>query len=87
MGIGSFFKSLLSKVWGVVKSTGITDALMKLGIAYAKEAALKFTDNTQRREWVVQQLVTRGIPESVARLIVELAVQFIKKEAAGQTQQ
>ena len=49
-----------------------------------KLAEAKFIDNSERREWVVGLLMKR-LPESLARLLVELALQFVKKQAADLT--
>ena len=54
--------------------------VLQMAVAWARVAAEKFTDNAKRREFVVQMLMARGIPESVARLAVELAVQLTKRE-------
>lgn len=46
-----------------------------------EEAGTKFLDNTQRREWAVQQLMSRlHIPESLARAAVEAAVLIAKSQ-------
>lgn len=58
----------------------VPDEMLLMAVLWARVAAEKFTDNAKRREFVVQMLMARGIPESIARLAVELAVQFIKRE-------
>lgn len=52
---------------------------MAKALPLVEEAATKFLDNQQRREWVVQQLVhDLHLPESLARAAVELAVLVTK---------
>lgn len=80
---GSFFKrlgSILLSAFDAAGGNGLTDQIVQLALTFVKEAAVKFADNTERREWVVAQLVAKGIPESLARLGVELAVQLLKRE-------
>lgn len=81
--VGNFFK----KVAGVAISAfqaaggnGLTDQIVALALVFVKEAATKFSDNAEKREWAVQQLIQRHVPESLARLGVELAYQQLKKE-------
>lgn len=48
-----------------------------------EEAVTRFGDNTERREWVVRQLMDRlHINESLARAAVELAVLITKHQKA-----
>jgi hypothetical protein len=84
----NFLKNLLLQIGDYVRQAlqgaearGLKDAVAT-ALRYVKEAALLFTDNDERREWVVNRLVERGVPESVARLAVELAVQIWKRESA-----
>ena len=72
-------KSLVEKIVALVKRH-VSEYDLDLALHFVREAATKYVDNTQRREWAVSQLMRRGIPESIARLAVELAVQLIKKE-------
>ena len=85
MNIKDFFKGIgraLKAVFSLVKKI-VPEAHLLAGIELVRQAAVTFTDNAARRDWVVQQLQQRlPIPESVARLIVELAVQHVKAEAA-----
>ena len=79
---GSFWKkvgSLAKQGLVAAASAGFTDDLVKLAIPLVKEAALKYVDNGERREFVVDTLSKKGVPESLSRLAVELAVQIIKK--------
>lgn len=85
MSILSFFRSVgsvLSKVWKGIKLV-IPDEQLLFAIGLVEEAATKLADNPSRREWVVTELIKRfGIPESVARLITELAVRAVKDQIA-----
>lgn len=85
MGFIDFFKGigrLIGKAFSAAKASGLSDELVQMALPFVRAAAAQFTDNAQRREFVVGVLVAKGIPESIARLTVELAVQLIKKETA-----
>ena len=72
--------TLLRKVWGLIEVAGVNDEIIEFALKWIKVANTKFIDNAERREWVVAILRERKIPESVARLIVELAFQLYRKE-------
>ena len=75
-GIGHF----LAKTFGLVKKL-VPEEQLAQAIELVRQAADKFVDNADRRRWVIaeiQQLF--HLPESVARLIVELAVQHVKAD-------
>ena len=75
--------SLLLLAFKLAHEVGITDELLDLAIKWAKVAEGKFVDNDKRREFVVKMLVSKAkVPESVARLAVELAVRLLKKQLA-----
>lgn len=81
--IGSFFLNLGKLLGNALKASvenGLTDKLIQLALSYIKEAASKAIDNDAKRAYVVQALVNRGFPESLARLATELAYQLFKKE-------
>lgn len=84
MSITSIFKAIGSNIVKAFKSAvvrGLTEQLVKQAKALITEAALKYVDSAPRREWAVGQLQAKtGVPESIARLAVELAVQAIKSE-------
>lgn len=83
MGLGAFFKkigSFISKIWGAAEKLGLTDELVKIALGWVKVADEKYVDNAEKREWVVGILKAKGIPESIARLAVELAVRAFKSE-------
>lgn len=77
-GVGKF----LARVIGIVRDA-VPEPVLRFAIDKATEAAVKFATNDERREWLVQELMDKtGISESVARLAVELAIQYLKKHAA-----
>jgi len=78
-----FFVTLLQKAFDAAKANGLTDRLMADTLTLARVAVGKFTEDAERREWVVSILVSRGVPESIARFAVEAAVQLLKRELAG----
>lgn len=86
MNLFSFLKplgSLLRKAFGLAVDAGLTNDLVDVALKWARVAEGKFVDNDKRRAFVLKMLVTKAkVPESVARLCVELAVRLIKKELA-----
>jgi hypothetical protein len=79
----SFFQRLGALIKGALGEAvikGLTDDLIQIALGAVRFAASQFTDNAERREYVVNFLKSRGVPESIARLAVELAVQLYKKE-------
>lgn len=81
--IGNFFKkvgSLIGKALVSAGAAGLTEDVVQLALVWVRVAATKFTDNAQRREYVVSILVAKHVPEYIARLAVELAYAFFKKE-------
>ena len=81
LNIFKSFGKLIVKAFNAAKDAGLTDDLIQIALPYVREANKKFVDNAQRREWVVAILVARKVPESLSRLIVELAYQIYRKEA------
>jgi len=80
--LGSGFRklgSLIKEGLGSAVVRGLTDDIVKTALVWVRVAATKFTDNAERRNFVIQILVSKGIPESIARIAVELAVQIAKK--------
>lgn len=84
--IEAFFAYLFKDIEGFIgaayraaNKSGLTEQAFAIALVWVRVAMEKFADNSQRREFVVEILVNRGIPESIARLAVELAVQWIKK--------
>lgn len=74
------FGPLIGLAIGRAISHGLSDDLLKLALAYVKEAAKTEIDKAERREWVVGLLVAKGVPESIARFAVETAYQVYKRE-------
>ncbi len=81
--IGGFFKKVggfIGKALVSAGAAGLTDEVVQLALVWVRVAATKFTDNAEKREYVVQILIAKHVPEAVARLAVELAYAFFKKE-------
>lgn len=68
----------LAAIFKTAESRGLTDDIMDKATALVSVAHDKYEDNDQRREWAVAALMAFKVPESVARLAVELGVQVIK---------
>ena len=79
-GLLAFVGTIIRNSLGIAAGRGLTDALVKEALGWVKVAAAKELDNTARREFVVAILVAKRIPESIARLAVELAVQITKTQ-------
>jgi hypothetical protein len=73
-------RTLINRATTVAGANGLTDDVTRLALQWVKVAAGKQLDNAQKREFVVQILMGKHVPESVARLAVELAVQVMKRE-------
>ena len=85
------FKSIIDKIWGeavslvekalgYAKQTGLTDELVKVALVWVRVAADKFVSDGEKREFVVEILVNKGVPESTARIAVEFAFKLFQKE-------
>ena len=61
---------------------GLTDDLVNLAFQHVSSAQGKFTTNEERFNYVVGRIQGRYVPESIARLAVELAVQRYKATVA-----
>ena len=77
-GIGA----LVFQAFKVANLRGLTDDVVKLALQWARVAAAKGLDNDSARAFVLRILVEKGIPESIARLALELAVNLLKRELA-----
>ena len=73
-------KGLLAQAWDLLKVAGVDDDVLAFAMKYIRLADAKFVDNDKRREWVVKALVENKIPESISRLVVEMAYQIYRKE-------
>ena len=83
VAIGHFFKKigqLVGKAIVAAGAAGLSDEILHLALGYVKSAAESQLDNDARREQVVSLLLGHGIPESICRLAVELAVRLAKSE-------
>ena len=79
MGLG---KALLAAL-RFAAAHGLDDDLLDVALSFVMHAHVSFPDNDTRREWAVAQLTKKGIPESIARLTVEMAVQAYKAKVAA----
>ena len=78
-------KGFFSRIFGLIATAfkraqafGLDNQLIEDTIQWVEEASKKFKDSAARREFVVGILVARKVPENIARLAVELAVQIWK---------
>lgn len=81
--IGHAFKvlgKLIGKGFKAAAENGLTDPIVLLALGKVKALANEQLDNSNKREAAVAFLVDRKVPESIARISVELAVQLFKKE-------
>ena len=81
--ISNVFKSvgkLFSKAFDLARLAGVDDEIIAFALKWIRVADSKYVDNAQRREWVVKILMDRKVPESIARLVTELAYGIYKKE-------
>ena len=81
MNLFGIFRSLgsfLVKVFRFAEAHGLSDDIMDLAFSLVTKAQVRFEDSAARREWVVTQLRTNGLSESLARFAVEAAVQAYK---------
>ena len=62
------------------ESRGLTDELVDLALKHVVKAQESFDTNEGRRAYVLSQLRGYGVPESIARLALELAVSAYKKQ-------
>ena len=68
--LGTAFARIGRAIMRVVNSDQLEQA-----IDIVKDAGVTFVENAQRREWAVAQIMTRfGVPERIARWLVETAV-------------
>lgn len=79
MGFWDFFKTFGRLAFGYAKDAGLTDATIQLALKYVRLAEAEFETDYQKREWVIAQL-RKVVPESIARLALELAIQLFHKE-------
>lgn len=75
----------LVRVFKVAEERGLTEEIVTQAEGLVGEAQKQFNDNATRREWAVAALIAAKVPESIARLAVELAVQVFKSKLAKAT--
>lgn len=75
-------RRLLTRALRAATDAGLTDDVIALALPYIKEASSKYIETSARREWVVAQLVSRGVPEGISRIAVELGYRLYKAELA-----
>ena len=83
--IGKVFAAIgkaLVRVFKVAEERGLTEDIVNQAEGLVADAQRQFHDNDTKREWAVAALVAAKVPESIARLAVELAVQVFKKKVA-----
>lgn len=86
MNIFRIFKAIGSAILRALRfaeQRGLTDDVFDLAVHVVTEGQVRFDSPAERREWAVGVLVTKGLPESIARLAVEMAVQEYKRKVAG----
>lgn len=81
VGIGKGIVSALR----FAEARGLTDDLVDLALRHVLRAQEQFDSNEARRRWVLQEIQrTRLVPDSIANIAIELAVQQYKKQVLGQ---
>lgn len=85
MNILGFFKTigrLIKRALQFAEQHGLTDDLVDAALRLVTQAQVQFDDNDQRKAWVLARLKTKHIPDSIANLALELAVQAWKQRVA-----
>lgn len=80
----NFLKNIghyVAHVLGLIKEH-IPESLMQLAVQYVEHQAGLPGDNSDKREQVVAQLIAAGYSENPARAAAELAVMYLKDQAA-----
>lgn len=76
--------TLIAKALRFAESRGLTDDLVDLALTHVLKASDFFQTNEHRRAYVLAALRAQGVPESVARLALEMAVALYKGKVLGQ---
>jgi DNA-directed RNA polymerase specialized sigma24 family protein len=82
VGLLSFFRRFggwIKKAFRLAEDRGLNDSLIQEALEYVQEAVGRFDTTAKRRTWVIGILTKKGLPESIARLALELAVQLFKR--------
>ncbi len=82
-GVVVAYVAFLRREWfriGVrtLNDLGVTAWVTDEALVLVRYAANEFVQNRTKRDYVVSQLVARGIPESTARIATEYAVKLAK---------
>jgi len=83
--LGRLFAKIGRKMAIILHFIGevFSDEQVAVAMSYVQDAMSRMADNTERREWVARQLRDRfRLSESLANLLVELALQAVKKQIA-----
>ena len=65
------------------ESRGLTDDLVDIALQHVTAAQVQFPTNEERFAFAVNKIKGKYVPESIARLAVELAVQKYKAAIGG----
>lgn len=76
--------SLIAKMLLFAESRGLTDDLVDLALTHVMKASEFFQTNEDRRAYVLAAVRAQGVPESIARLALEMAVALYKGKVLGQ---
>lgn len=77
--------SFIGRILRFAESRGLTDDLVDLALRLVAQAQVQFPNNEARLAFVLDQIhLKTHVPESVARLAVELAIQAYKRRTLGQ---
>jgi len=83
MNFFGIFKAIgrwAKRAFTIAQENGLSDDVIKTALGLVREAAGQANDNATKREWVVTGLRATGLPESIARMAVEMAVQIWKRD-------
>lgn len=83
MGFLSFFKGagkLVGKGFSIATGKGLKDEIVQLALLWVRVADKKYITNPEKRAFVLQILINKGIPESIARIAIEFAVNIFHEE-------
>ncbi len=76
----SHITTLIKQAISLAQESGLTDDIIHMTLPFIRSASSQFTENSDKREWVVRRLLAAKVPESVARLALELAFKLYQAE-------
>ena len=82
MNLWDWLKGVFGRAVSLAKAAGLSDELIQHALSLVRLYAGQQITNNEKREAVVTLLTKARIPESIARLAVELAYQLYKAEVA-----